>query len=153
MNELTLQNIVNFIKENPLCVLSTVSPENKANSASMYIFSDEMLNVYFATKKDTRKVQNLMNNPSVSLVIHKEATLVTLQMVGEAIAIDPALDGQKAYELLEPFRDKISNYVAPISAVDRGDYIIFKVSIDHALLTEYSQEAPNEGVTRQEFTR
>ena len=153
MKETTLQTIVDFIKAHPLTVLSTVTPENKSNAASMFIFSDEELNVFFITKKDTQKYRNLINNPSISFTTHDETNLITLQMIGDALLIDPAVDGHKAYELLEEFRDRITNYVAPISKVEAGEYAIFKVNVDHALLTEYKQEDITEGVSRLEYMR
>lgn len=154
MNDSTLNSIVSYIKSNPLSVMSTVTPDNKSNAATMYIVSDKDLNVYFMTKKETQKYCNIMNNPSVSFTVHDELNLTTLQMIGDATPIDPALDdNKKIYELFESVRDKIANYGLPISKIGAGDYEIFKVNIDHALLTSYKQEDITEGVSRQEYMR
>lgn len=154
MDNSTLNSIVNYIKNNPLCVMSTVDPNNKANGASMYIVSDENLNVFFMTKTNTRKYQNIMNNPSVSFTLHNESGLTTLQMIGDAVPIDPAVDdNQKIYDLFEGVRDKILNYSLPISKLSAGDYVMFKVNVDHALLTEYKQEDITEGLSRKEYMR
>lgn len=154
MNDSTLNSIVSYIKNNPLCVMSTVDPNNKANGATMYIVSDEQLNVYFLTKISTRKYSNLINNPSVAFTCHNENNLETLQMIGEAAPIDPAVDDNgKIYHLFESIREKIVNYSLPISKIDAGEYVIFKVSVDHALLTQYKLEDVTEGVTRLEYMR
>lgn len=154
MDNSTLNSIVNFIKNNPLSVISTVDPNNKANGASMYIVSDDKLNAYFLTKTNTRKYQNIMNNPSVAFTSHLESGLTTLQMIGDAAPINPAEDdNQKIYALFEGIREKIVNYSLPISKLNAGEYVIFKVNVDHALLTEYKQEDITEGLSRKEYMR
>lgn len=154
MNESTLHSIIDYIKNNPLCVMSTVTPENKPNAATMYIVSDDNLNVYFMTKRETQKYKNIINNPGVAFTSHNEAGLSTLQIIGDAYPIDPNIDDNKLiYHLFEGVRDKIANYALPISKLGAGDYEIFKVNADHALLTEYKQEDVTEGVSRIEYMR
>lgn len=150
MNQNAFKTILEFIKSNPVSVLSTVATPDKANSAAMYIVSDEHLNVYFATKKDTKKYHNLMTNPSVAFTNYKELDLTTLQMVGEARLIDPAKDSKIFYELYESIRDKIANFNFPISKVEAGEYAVFKAEINHAVLTSYGSI---DGVIKEEYER
>ena len=56
-------------KEKDICVLATVSGEKPHCSLMAYTTDDDCSEIYMATYRDTRKFKNLMENPSVSLLI------------------------------------------------------------------------------------
>lgn len=58
-----------LVREKDICVLATVS-DNKPHCSLMAYAADEAcLRIYMATKKGTKKYQNLSANPFVSLLI------------------------------------------------------------------------------------
>jgi nitroimidazol reductase NimA-like FMN-containing flavoprotein (pyridoxamine 5'-phosphate oxidase superfamily) len=59
----------NLAREKEMCVLATVSRENPHCSLMAYTTNDECSEIYMATRRDTRKFKNLMENPSVSILI------------------------------------------------------------------------------------
>ena len=64
-----LEKMKDIVKGNDLCVLATVS-EGKPNCSLMsYISDDEGQEIYLISQKQTKKYFNLMENPTVSLLI------------------------------------------------------------------------------------
>jgi nitroimidazol reductase NimA-like FMN-containing flavoprotein (pyridoxamine 5'-phosphate oxidase superfamily) len=64
-----LQIMKDIVKRNDLCVLATVSGGKPHCSLMSYISDDEGLEIYLVSHKQTRKYTNLMENPTVSLLI------------------------------------------------------------------------------------
>jgi nitroimidazol reductase NimA-like FMN-containing flavoprotein (pyridoxamine 5'-phosphate oxidase superfamily) len=56
-------------KEKDICVLATVSGENPHCSLMAYTTDDDCSEIYMATHRGTKKFKNLLENPSVSLLI------------------------------------------------------------------------------------
>lgn len=70
--------------------LATVSPEGNPMAHTMAYVSEETV-VYLATRKDTRKVQNIMHNPHVAYTIDEDDPdwfdMKALQVEGKASII------------------------------------------------------------------
>ncbi len=58
-----------IIKANDLCVLATVSEGKPHCSLMFYISDEEEYEIYLVSHKQTKKYANLMENPTVSLLI------------------------------------------------------------------------------------
>ncbi len=70
-----IENMINIIKTNDLCVLATVSARQPHCSLMAYVTDDECREIYLISYKHTKKYANLMENPKVSLLIdtrHKD---------------------------------------------------------------------------------
>lgn len=66
---MTTEFLYNFISKHKFAVLSTVSEENKPESAVVGIAVTNDLKIVFDTVSTSRKYQNLLKNPSISFVI------------------------------------------------------------------------------------
>ena len=76
--------ILEFVKKQTLAVLSTVTPDSKSQSAVMAIAVTNNWQILMSTEAETRKVSNLKNNPSSSLIIGGlEST--SIQLDGQTI--------------------------------------------------------------------
>jgi len=64
-----LEKMRDIVKGNDLCVLATVSEGRPHCSLMSYISDEEGREIYFISHKQTRKYLNLMENPTVSLLI------------------------------------------------------------------------------------
>jgi len=64
-----LEKMKDIVKENDLCVLATVSEGRPHCSLMSYISDEEGHEVYLISHKQTKKYANLMENPTVSLLI------------------------------------------------------------------------------------
>jgi nitroimidazol reductase NimA-like FMN-containing flavoprotein (pyridoxamine 5'-phosphate oxidase superfamily) len=86
-------------KENDICVLATVSGEKPHCSLMAYTTDDDCNEIYMATHRGTKKFKNIMENPSVSLLIdtreeHKgshrpEAKALTVSGAFESLEDNP----------------------------------------------------------------
>ncbi len=73
----------NFLKNKSLCVLSTVNAKGSPESAYVGFSVNKDLEVMIGTSKKSRKAQNVIKNPKVSLVFWEEGKQ-TLQYEGRA---------------------------------------------------------------------
>lgn len=64
-----LQKMKDIVKANDLCVLATVSEGKPHCSLMFYISDEEEYEIYLVSHKQTKKYANLMENPTVSLLI------------------------------------------------------------------------------------
>lgn len=80
---MTKEDLYRFIKDRKLAVVSTVTSKGRSESALIGIAVTPALEVIFDTSRESRKVENLRNNPHVSLVIGWDDE-TTLQYQGVA---------------------------------------------------------------------
>ena len=80
---MTKDFLYHFIQKNRLAVISTISSENKPESALIGIAISKNLEIVFDTVTTSRKYQNLLHNPNVALVIGWEDE-ITVQYEGLA---------------------------------------------------------------------
>jgi nitroimidazol reductase NimA-like FMN-containing flavoprotein (pyridoxamine 5'-phosphate oxidase superfamily) len=64
-----LERMKDIVKANDLCVLATVSEGKPHCSLMSYITDEEAREIYLISHKQTKKYFNLMENPTVSLLI------------------------------------------------------------------------------------
>jgi nitroimidazol reductase NimA-like FMN-containing flavoprotein (pyridoxamine 5'-phosphate oxidase superfamily) len=64
-----LEKMKALAKEQDICVLATVSGGNPHCSLMAYTTDDDCREIYMVTHKETKKYRNLIENPSVSLLI------------------------------------------------------------------------------------
>jgi nitroimidazol reductase NimA-like FMN-containing flavoprotein (pyridoxamine 5'-phosphate oxidase superfamily) len=64
-----LEEMKAMAKQKDMCVLATVSGGNPHCSLMAYATDDECREIYMVTQRGTKKYKNLIENPSVSLLI------------------------------------------------------------------------------------
>ena len=64
-----LERMKTLVKEKDICVLATVSAEKPHCSLMSYVADNECSEIYMVTPRQSRKYENLMKNPHVSLLI------------------------------------------------------------------------------------
>ena len=67
--EISKQEVLKFLKEKELAVVSTVSAAGKPEAATVIYFIDDDFSFYFITRRNTRKFENLQLNNNVALVV------------------------------------------------------------------------------------
>lgn len=91
-----------FLCDNRIAVLSTISESGKPQSSLIYYVVDEKFPLFIITTKESRKVKNILHNDKVSLVISSEIPPVELQLEGTAeIVSDPMKKEQMSERYLE----------------------------------------------------
>ncbi len=81
-----LDMLLNFIKANNHCVISTNSATNDSPESAVVAFSQtDDLKLIFGSLHESRKNQNILKNPNVSLVIGwSQENYITIQYEGLA---------------------------------------------------------------------
>jgi len=153
MNPDSTLEIAAYINDHPLAVISTIDPQGKPYGTTLYAASDDQLNVYFITKTGTHKSQYISVHPDVALTFAGEDHQTTLQLSGQAVELSTAEEGSTAFQALDSIRHHHQDFRLPISKLQAGPYIVYKIIVSHALLTQY--ESPNhaEGVNKIEYTK
>ncbi len=64
-----LEKMKALVKEKDICVLATVSAGHPHCSLMAYVTDEDCREIYMVTYKKSRKYENLIKNPSVSLLI------------------------------------------------------------------------------------
>lgn len=77
------KDILNFVRKHKLAVLSTVTPDNKSQSAVLEFGETDDLELIFDMFKSSRKYKNLLKNKNVSVVIGWDNN-ITVQYEGIA---------------------------------------------------------------------
>lgn len=152
MNPDSLHTIAHYINQHPLAVLSTVDEAGQPHGAALYAGSDDHLNVYFMTKTETTKARNIRSNPAVALTFASEEHQTTLQITGTATAVKAHDENATAFRVLAALKHEGEDYRLPLTKLTAGPYIVFKVNIERAVLTEYEHRDQLEGVIRTEYT-
>ena len=88
---MTKEFIYSFMKRHNLAVISTLSKDNKSESALIGIAVSENLEIVFDTVKTSRKYKNLSQNPDVALVIGWDNE-TTVQYEGVAVELSSVGD-------------------------------------------------------------
>lgn len=92
------KDILKFIRKHKLAVLSTVTPDNKSQSAVLEFGETDDLELIFDMFKSSRKYKNLKKNKNVSVVIGWDDN-ITVQYEGlaEELEGDAAKKYKEAY--------------------------------------------------------
>lgn len=85
------RDALKFLQKHKVAVLATVSENGEPQAATVTCVVDDDFNLYFITRKGTRKFTNIVRDPKVALVIGTEENMpATVQMHGKAeILTDP----------------------------------------------------------------
>ena len=78
--------ILNFIKKQKVCVLSTVTKSHKPESAVIEFGETNNLEIVFDTITTYRKYKNLQHNPNVAVAIGLDSDII-IQYEGKAIEL------------------------------------------------------------------
>ncbi|MFO8165576.1 MAG: pyridoxamine 5'-phosphate oxidase family protein [Thermodesulfobacteriota bacterium] len=77
-----LEEMKALAKQQDLCVLATVSDGNPHCSLMAYATDEDCREIYMVTRKGTRKYKNLIENPSVSILIDTRKEKAASLMLG-----------------------------------------------------------------------
>jgi len=108
-------------------VLSTLAEDGGIDSAVVYFTCDNNLNLYFFTRANSKKNQNILNNSTISFTAYSEELLQTFQMRGDASSIDEPAEQAVAFESLFKIANKASGGNPPISQMMQSEIRVFKV--------------------------
>lgn len=118
-----------FLKRHHLGVLSTVASDSWPWGSAIYYVVDEKLNIFFVTRKETYKYQNLQKSPYAALTVTDEEKQITVQLAGEIskVPVEDYMDIIfNKLGSIHPNND--INWSPPIEKVHKGDYIPLRIT-------------------------
>jgi len=96
---MTREEVLNFLKEEEICVLATANKDAKPEAAVMVFVARDDFSFWLFTDERTRKLANLRENSQASLVIGGFGGGPTVQTDGEVTILEGE-EVQKAREFL-----------------------------------------------------
>lgn len=129
-----------FLKKHPMGVLSTVGSGGEPWGAAIYYLADEDFNIYFVTRAESLKYQNIEKNPHVALTVADGESQVTVQISG----VVSAMPVQK---YMDVFFDKFAKirpegdyrWAPPIDKVHKGNYMPLQLTPSRMQYADYGK--------------
>ena len=151
MNDSAIGQITTFIRNNPLAVLSTINDQGDPHGTTLYVGTDDHLNLYLLTKNQTAKYFHMKNHPRVSLTFTAEDHQQTLQVHGNAAEVTVPDEGARAFQVIGAIRHQTTDFRLPISRFEAGPYVVFKIDVSYARLTNYEGSNRVDGISKVEY--
>lgn len=121
--------IVEFLARKGVGVLATADPSGKPHAATVYLTSDQALNLYFVTKRDTQKCRNLQANPRAAIAVYDAASQTTVQSEGTVIEVNDAKQQEWIFKDIWSLAAKTSpGGIPPTTQLIAGGYVVFRLS-------------------------
>lgn len=138
MNTETYAQILAYIDHHPVATLSTINPDGSPHGAIVYVCADDHHpTVYFITKQQTKKYQNLRDRNQVSLTIVNPSENSTLQASGHAFDVRDASVIDTVMEKIAHDHVSAKEWLPPIAKLRAGAYEVVGVKLSHARLAQY----------------
>lgn len=130
--------IYEFLMDNPVGVLATVTPDNNPHAVMVYFSLDKDFNLYFLTKTGTRKYHNLQHNNHCVLLVAEPSRKITVQVTGEAQEITDSYTINRVAGAILTISSHIGKTgLPPVTKIDRGVYAAFQIIHSQVLMAIY----------------
>jgi general stress protein 26 len=136
MNNDLKKHITEYIDKCRFCTVATISKDGQPN-ASTVSFNNAGMDIYFNTARDSKKIQNILSNPKVSIAMQKprlpksdqEITGIQYSGIAKILSDDEIANAPKTVVS----RNRLFNSLKPESSV------IVKVTPLEIYLIDYSR--------------
>ncbi|HSX07444.1 MAG TPA: pyridoxamine 5'-phosphate oxidase family protein [Candidatus Saccharimonadales bacterium] len=134
------ERITDFLKLKGVGVLATVDGSGQPYAATVYVTTDEPLNLYFVTKRDTQKCRNLQANPRAAIAIYDATTQTTVQAEGTVVEVTDARQQEWVFKDIWSRAAQTSpGGVPPITQLIAGGYVVFRLSAPSLRMATFKQ--------------
>lgn len=148
-------NHIEYLRDQVTAVLSTVSPEGAPHSATVFYWINDIVaehgdfNVYFVTRRHTRKFKNLMNDARVAMVVGTTFEPFTVQLEGEAELVET----QDSFEGMEELAQRLHAHPTigmiysgafyprnPFKQMEGEDFALFRIRPSWVRVMRYDEK-------------
>lgn len=134
------RRMYDFLREHPVGVISSVTPNGNPHGAVIYFAVDERLTVRFLTKTGTRKYDNLVHNGHVMLTVFDAHTQTTAQIAGVALErTGQVATNQVATALFGASTRTSGSGLPPIVKLQAGAFTTFLIEPMQVRMAVYSR--------------
>ncbi len=122
------QRILAFLEDIPVGVLSTVDPNGDPHGVVIYFVVDGDFNIYFLTRAETRKYDNLKHHNHTMLTVFDPQNQTTAQVTGRAEEVkDNYQVNQIANKMVEANFKASELDIPPVAKLNAGEAVAFKI--------------------------
>lgn len=125
--EQLLNDAFAFLNAQPMGAIATVAPDNTPEVATVNYFIDTDWTIYLITNKDSRKVQNLRQNPHVAFVVGVADIPNTAQLQADATIIEDSSPDYNAS--FQKIKDSGKLNRDPMYDMYNNNYVVLKLKI------------------------
>lgn len=134
------RRIYDFLQQNSVGVLATVSLQGDPHGTVIYYIIDRHFEVSFLTRSETQKYENLKYNHHVMLTVFDTFTQTTVQLAGIAEELTDSTDiNAVAGAVLGASLKSNSVGLQPITKLDAGEYVAFRITPIQARMAVYAR--------------
>ncbi|MDH5596639.1 MAG: pyridoxamine 5'-phosphate oxidase family protein [Candidatus Peregrinibacteria bacterium] len=139
MSEENKIKALKFLQEHERAVISTISDGGELESAFVFYFADDAFNLYFMTKRQTRKCTNVQANGKISFVVVDEPNMRTLQGTGEASEVVDSESNQEIFsKLIRVIARNVKDWPPPISKLGESDAVFIRIKPHWLRMADFS---------------
>ena len=129
------ENVLRILKSGDIGVIATADDKGNPEAATINYFVDDDLNLYFVTRRHTRKFQNLEKNKNIAFVVGTTTGTQTIQMNGEARKLEEKDEIQNFIMMINQNPEIKNLYtldcsLSPFFKIEGTDFELFKVKIN-----------------------
>lgn len=139
----SVEKIMNFLKSNPVGVLSTVGEGGVPHGSVVYFSIDEDMLITFTTKDHTIKHKNISKDSHVMLTVFEAGSQSVVQVEGTAVDVTGTLESEIAFHDTFQNAVKTSNSgIPPISKLVAGKYVAYVLKLKEIRMAVYARPDP-----------
>jgi uncharacterized pyridoxamine 5'-phosphate oxidase family protein len=137
--------ILTFLKNNPIGVLSTVTPNNDPHGTVIYYSVNEQFVASFLTRHDTRKYDNIRHHKHVMLTVFDPRSQTTAQITGRATEVTKRAEVNRiAANTLGASLVTSEGGTPPITKLEVGEYAAFTIEPVQIRLAVFGRPDPGD---------
>jgi len=141
----TVEKSINFINDSARGVLLTLDKEKEFHGRAIGAFGNDGLDIFFASRKATKKVEHIDLNPKVTFYIENPGTSAGefkyLSVTGDAWAIVEKSELEKALKVISIKYPKINELS---QSKDFNEWSIYKIKAKSVKYYENTEGGPLE---------
>lgn len=129
-----------FLTENPVGVLSTLTPDGMPHGVVIYFVASKDFVVSFLTKTGTRKYDNLIHNGRVQLTVFEPSTQAVVQLSGYAKEVaDSVSINAIAGSILGVTQRAGQPGPSPLTKLEEGHFTAFNIKPYQVRMAVYAR--------------
>jgi hypothetical protein len=122
------KRIFNFLHDNPVGVLSSVTRDGNPHGAVIYFKTEEDFTISLLIKSLTRKYDNITHNNHVMLTVYEPKTQTTVQVTGVAHERkDTHANNDLAVAIIKASLKMSGTDILPVAKLRAGQYVVLAI--------------------------
>jgi general stress protein 26 len=141
-DQMLLSQARDFLRQNKLATLATLSADSQTPQAALLYYAVmPNMKLGFATAKDSRKLNNIVKNKSVALLVGNEAESKVIQIEGEAEIVSDPNEKSAIIRKISDIANDNTNFTFPplMELVKNSSVALFSVKIVFFKYSDFSQ--------------